>query len=415
MWTKKAAVFVTIAVVGLVLGLILRDPQLLLVGVIFLSAVLIAYFSVQRKLEIKRLITTPKVFEGDRMPVKLRIEGKGFNMGITEVYDKLPSVMSVVKGNNDMHTNLGRKEKIHMEYTIKCPLRGYYNLGPVLVRQSDQMGMFVDKRSISNTSPVAVYPQLDHAKKVPVDSRYRKLHPGALTMKYVGQGSEFHSIREYLPSDPFKTINWKVTARLRKLMVNQHEVEDVFDTMILVDARALTRSGTITSNPLEMSVKGAATIADYLMKRSNRVGVVTYGDTVRVIPPASGEAQMIKVLSLLTQTYAGGRTDMRRAYQKCSPYLTPRSPVIIFSPLTDDRSAKKVLRELAVKKHDVVIISPNDLEFEKKAVHVVPPIYHLLKMKRANMLNELSAIGAKVVDWSPDQDITTILTEVLIK
>ena len=156
------------------------------------------------------------------------------------------------------------------------------------------------------------------------------LHPPLISPQTARSvaGTEFHSIRDYVPNDPFKKINWKVSAKYRKLMVNQHEVEDVFDAMIFVDARELTRTGTMLRNPLEYSIKAAIAMARTMTKRTNRVGLVTYNNRIRVIGPGIGENHISMIMGVLTGTYSMGNVTLKSAINTATPYMTPRSPGI---------------------------------------------------------------------------------------
>jgi len=412
MWNKKTGMYLSLAVAPIILGLILQDPQFIVLGIIFSVLMLLVFFSPQNRIEIERTVTNPKIFEGEQMEVVIRIKSVSRSLGIVEIYDTIPSSMKIVRGSNKIIANMNKNEEVELRYLVECPLRGYYNFGPVIMRRSDFFGLYDDKRSLEEKTTVVVYPRRLGVDEVPIDSKYRKLHPGSITMRYVGSGSEFHSIRDYLPQDPFRSINWKVSARLRKLMVNQFETEDVFDVLILLDAREKTAIGTQLQNPLEYSVRAAVTIADHIMKVSNRVGLITYGEKVRIIPPGNGDMQMASMLALLTETYAGGSTTLRYAVERATPFLTPRSPVIVISPLNEDRSVGSVVRELCAKGHAVIIISPSPVEFERMATGNYSVRYSMLDLERRNQLSQVRSYGAKVVDWLPDKDFAQVLAEV---
>jgi uncharacterized protein (DUF58 family) len=148
------------------------------------------------------------------------------------------------------------------------------------------------------------------------------------------------------------------------------------------------------------------------MKRSNRVGLITYSDTVKIIPPGNGDTQMAQILALLTETYAGGKTSMRYAYERMAPFLTPRSPIILISPLNGDETIGYVVRELCAKGHEVTIISPSPIEFERFASRNYSTRYMMVKMERENDISTLNSYGAKVVDWTLDRTFSNVLAEV---
>ena len=412
MWTRKTAVLSSICIAAALGAMIFVDYQLLVICIIFGLILCLSFTSSEARIEILRYLPEPKTFESDQVTVHLRITNSGRSSGLIEVYDKLPTTMKLVKGSNHVYLNLRRFESLDIKYTIECPLRGYYLLGPVIVRKRDFFNIFCEKKIIMNRSYLTVYPRAEELRKLPIESRYRKVHPGMLTLRQLGFGTEFHSIRDYIKTDPFRKINWKATAKLNKLMVNQYEIEDVFDVMVFLDARAITKVGSTLRNSLEFGVKAAATMAITFMKRTNRVGLVTYSDKVRIIKPGSGETHLATIISTLTGTYAMGKTSFKTAVDTAMPYLTPRSPIILISPLNDDDTIKPTFRDLAAKGFHITLLSPSSIDFEREVEGYFSPRYLMIKLERENKLSELRGYGGAVIDWSPDQQLGEVVREV---
>jgi uncharacterized protein (DUF58 family) len=414
-WTRKTVLILSAGMTSAVGSLIFHDYQLLIIAIILMLILSLAFYMTQSKIEVIRMLPQSKTFENDTITVVLKIINHGRSLGLVEIYDKLPSAVQIIDGVNKITLNLRREESVEIKYTIRCPLRGFYLLGPVVMRKSDFFNIFNDTKLIQEQSSLTIYPKVTEIKEVGIDSRYRKIHPGAVVMRHVGTGTEFHSIRDYVTSDPFKKINWKVSARYRKLMVNQHEVEDVFDAMIFVDARDLTRTGTLLKNPLEYSIKAAIALSKSLMKRTNRVGLVTYNNRIRVIGPGIGDNHFSMLMSVLTGTYSMGSMPLKNAIDTATPYMTPRSPIIIISPLDKDPSFRDAVRALCSKKYNVVILSPSAVDFEfeiTRVLHSSSPKYMMVKMERENFLTELRGYGAKVIDWLPHKSVVQVLQEV---
>jgi uncharacterized protein (DUF58 family) len=412
MWTRKTAVLASICIAAGLGAMIFIDYQLLIICIIFTLILCLSFTSSESHIDISRYLPEPKTFEGDQVTVHLQITNSGRSSGLVEVFDKLPTTVKLVKGSNHLYLNLRRNESITIKYTIECPLRGYYLLGPVIIRKRDFFNIFCEKKVMMNRSYLTVYPRAEELREMPIQSKYRKIHPGMLTLRQLGFGTEFHSIRNYIKTDPFKKINWKATAKMNKLMVNQYELEDVFDVMIFLDARAITKIGSTTRNALEFGVKAAATLAVSFMKRTNRVGLVTYSDKVRIIKAGSGETHLATIMSTLTGTYALGKTSFKTAVDTATPYLTPRSPLILVSPLIDDKTIKPMLRDLSAKHFHVSIISPSSIDFEREVDGYFSPKYLMIKLERENKISELRGYGATVVDWTPDQPLGEIVREV---
>lgn len=412
-WTRKTVLFATTGITAFVGGMIFNDLLMIVLAIVLMSILIFAFATTQARVEVTRHTGEARAFEDEEVRVTLRIRNRGASLGMVQVYDRLPSSMMVSEGSNKGTFGLRKGEEVRLDYTVSCPLRGYYNLGPVVVRRSDIFGIFSEDVTIQERTHLTVYPHMAALRDVPLRSRYRKVHPGSITTTSLGQGTDFHSIRDYVSTDPFKKINWKVTARQRKLMVNQYETEDIFDVLIFVDARDITRVGTALQNPLEYSVKAASALTRTLMGRTNRVALVTYGRRVRTIHPGSGEVHLNTILSTLTGTYAKGDLPFKDAVDMAAPYITPNSPVILLSPLDGDDTIKEVTGYLAATHHHFTIISPSAVDFERNIEGGFTPRYLMVKLERENLLNELRGRGAHVVDWTPELTLDNVVREVV--
>jgi hypothetical protein len=121
------------------------------------------------------------------------------------------------------------------------------------------------------------------------------------------------------------------------------------------------------------------------------------------------------LMGVLTGTYSMGNIPLKNAVDMAMPYMTPRSPVILISPLDGDFTLKEVVRELCSKKYNLIILSPSAIDFEYEITNPlqgVSPKYEMVKMERENLLTELRSYGANVVDWLPEKPVEQALQEV---
>ncbi len=411
-WTKKSMILLSFAISTAVIGLVLGNLFFITLSVFISSILLLTFGTISEGIQISRTILNPKIFEDDIMSVRLEIINKGGSLGIVEVFDRLPTAMKIIGGSNKATLKLRKGERAFIHYSVECPLRGFYNIGPLLVRSRDMFCCFSRERERKEVTPITVYPRIEEARKFDVDTRYKKINPGSVMIRALGMGTDFHSIRDYVTTDPFNRINWKASARKKKLMVNQYELEDVYDLMIFIDARYVTKIGTPVRNSLEYSIKAAATIASAAIKKTNRVGIVTYGKEISIIPPESSNTQMETILSTLTATYAGGKRTFKDALERATPFLTPKSPVIIMSPVQRDDTLEDSISLLLSKKYHVTLLSPSIIDFERLITGIYSPKYLLVKLERQNRLAKLRGMGINVIDWSPERSVGDIVSEV---
>ncbi|GIS44009.1 MAG: hypothetical protein Ct9H90mP16_10790 [Candidatus Poseidoniales archaeon] len=139
--------------------------------------------------------------------------------------------------------------------------------------------MYIDHRS-----GLIVFPQVREIEEAMIRSQTPKRCTRCHDIANTRPGSEFYSLREYVPGDPFKIINWKAFARTGVMMVNEKCRDAVTDVFILLDSRDISRIGTVLKNPLEMGTVAAASLASYFIKRRDSVALAVYDDTCLTYP-----------------------------------------------------------------------------------------------------------------------------------
>ena len=154
-WSRKSAMFASLAIALYLLGLVLRNQQLVTVAVVLLSFLTWAAFmsnhadvsSSGRRVEdadsdegiqlnsivALRKISSARIFEDGEIEVTLRLQNRSNLSKIIEVRDRVPEVMRIKKGANYVLMELGPQRETTISYTIETPLRGFYTIGPVCV------------------------------------------------------------------------------------------------------------------------------------------------------------------------------------------------------------------------------------------------------------------------------------------
>ncbi len=431
MWTRKAILMIVLAIALLFVGLMARSLQLIATTIaIFSVATLSVFLNTQSKLKPRRKTSNEKIFEGGRVNVQLKLKNEGLKSGFVEVSDNLPEVMEVTDGSNYTYVNLKPRSETTMRYTVKTPIKGVYDLGPVRLRSHDPFNLFYKEQKVEYETTLTVFPRTDDIKHLKIKSKQPKMYPGEVRVKMPGPGAEFFSIREYHPGDPFKDINWKAYGKRGELLVNEHERESVSDVTIVLDAREASSYGTTAANPHIYGARCAATLTNFFLGRRDSVGLVVYGDKVLSIKKGTGKKQLFEILTGIAQAEPAGSIPLKGIVEEVIPFMPRKSPVIIISPLEDDETIRRAVSEMCVLEFDVTVLSPNSIEFEqlaqerekevgekglfgrKKRVKDVDPVaYDVLKLERDILINELRGYGVRVVDWRPHQPISQMLLQ----
>ena len=414
MWTRKAAIILTSGISLILIGMMISNFQLMIVGLTFVSFLAInGWIEGHSDLEIKREVSAVNVYKGDDINVVLTITNKSYRRTQQlEVFDNVPHEMKMRKGINLMRMNLGPGQTATIRYTVRCPLRGHYTIGPTSIRYRNTFNLFVSETSIGDRSDITVFPQVRDVEEALIRSDVPKMYTGATTLKTPGQGMEFYALREYFPGDSFRSINWKAFARTGELMVNEKTRDAVTDVFIILDTRDVARIGTVLKNPLEMGTVAAASIANYFIKRRDSVSFVTYGERMDFLPPETGDKQHYKVLSQLAAVESKGSMPLQAVTNALSPRISRGSPVFIISSLEGDGTTLSAIRNLSGKGHEVIVLSPSSIDLERLVSRIPRMAYEVLKLERQNRLTAISGYGAKVIDWTPSVELSQALLQI---
>ncbi|HIG19648.1 MAG: hypothetical protein CXT67_04810 [Methanobacteriota archaeon] len=431
-WSRKSAMFGSLAIALYLLGLTLRNHQLVTVAVVLLSfltwaALRAAHADVSAsgrrmdertdeeagaslsRLEAMRKLSAARVFEDGTVDVTLKVQNMSPLSKVLEVRDSLPEVMRIKEGANYILMELGPRRETVIEYTVECPLRGFYTVGPVCIRIQDSFGLFHKEKELHVYDDFLVFPKTEDLKDAFVKSKVPKIFTGAVNIRQPGPGSEFYNLREYIAGDPMKSINWPAYGRTGKLMVNERERDAVSDIILILDSRAVSETGPVSRNSLVYGTRAAASLASFFLSRRDSVGLVSYADEIISVDRDTGKKQLYVILTKLAGAMARGSTPLQVVTNRILPHINKGSPIIILSCLEDDSTIVNAVRDLRARDFDTTILTPSSLEFEFDARRLDRTGYEVLKTERDILISELRGLGAFVMDWEPDMLLSTAL------
>ena len=162
--------------------------------------------------------------------------------------------------------------------------------------------------------------QLKAVRKIQIRTSHlvNDLFAGQYQSVFKGRGMEFDEVREYLPGDEVRTIDWNVTARTGVPYVKRFIEERELTVMLLVDASASTRFGIgASSSSSELAAELAALLAFSAITNNDKVGLVMFTDHVELaVPPQKGNRHVLRVIRemlVLRRRRAAAPTSRRRS------------------------------------------------------------------------------------------------------
>ena len=186
------------------------------------------------------------------------------------------------------------------------------------------------------------------------------LFSGEYRSVFKGQGMEFAEVREYLPGDEVRTIDWNVTARMGRPFVKRYIEERELTVMLVVDVSGSARFGTRNRFKSELAGELAAVLTMSAIRNNDRVGILLFTDRVEhVVPPRKGRRHGMRVIrDLLVHEPAGSGTDVAGAVGYLDRVLAHRAIVFVVSDFLE-ADLERPLKRLA-QQHDVIAVTVTD-------------------------------------------------------
>ncbi|HEY0118990.1 MAG TPA: DUF58 domain-containing protein [Cellulomonas sp.] len=178
-----------------------------------------------------------------------------------------------------------------------------------------------------------------------------------------GPGLDLAGLREYLPGDDVRHIDWNATARLDEPHVREFLAERDLTAWFVLDRSASMRTGRADRSRADVQAELVGALATVLVHGGNRVGaILADGASRRVVPPGTGRTQVLRLLHELTRDLPAGprtTTDLGAALDVASATITRRSLVLVVSDLLAQPGWEVALGRLA-SRHEVVLVQLTD-------------------------------------------------------
>jgi uncharacterized protein (DUF58 family) len=364
-----------------------------------LAAVAVDALTARRKPVFSR--TTPTVLSRG-VPASLRVELMEPLPGRVRVRQPVPPDLAVTPSEAEQG----------LDSELVARRRGRHPLPQVAARVVGPLGLGAWHHRALTADEVLVYPDLPAAYRLALAVRQgRFAEAGERSRGPLGLGTEFESIRDYLPDDDVRQINWQATARLGRPMSNQYRIEQDRDVICLVDSGRLMGSPLGDRTRLDAAIDATAAVAAVADEVGDRCGAIVFDTAVRrrVAPRRRGARAVIKAIFDAEPTSAD--SDYELAFRSVGG--SKRAFVIVLTDLLEEVAARPLLDAVPVlRRHHAVAVascadtdlarlirtepqSPDDVYAAAVAVDVLEA--------RERVMVQLRRAGADVIEAPPDR------------
>lgn len=177
---------------------------------------------------------------------------------------------------------------------------------------------------------------------------------------FKGRGMAFSEVREYVPGDEVRAIDWNVTARLGHPFIKIFEEERELTVMLVADVSGSGDFGTANQLKRELITEACATIAFSAIQNNDKVGLILFTDQVELfIPPKKGRGHILRIVRELLEFRPKSKgTDITGALKYLNNVIKKRSIAFLISDLMDEGYDDAL--KIANRRHDLVVLRTTD-------------------------------------------------------
>ncbi|WP_074408554.1 DUF58 domain-containing protein [Aquimarina megaterium] len=333
--------------------------------IVFLFDIVVLY-NTRNGIYANRILPN-KFSNSDFNAVPVRVKSNYKFTTHVEVIDEIP--VQFQKRDFLKKGSISPKSILDFEYSLRPVKRGEYVFGNLYVYAMTRIGFAKRRYSFDKAAMVKVYPSFIQMKKydfLAIDNKLTQI--GLKKIRRIGHTMEFEQIKEYVIGDDVRTINWKASAKHGNLMINQFQDEKSQPIYSIIDASRVMKMPFKELSLLDYAVNSTLAFSNIALKKHDKVGMLSFSNTVNDFLPSSGKKTYINTIS---ETLYNVKTqfldsDYGLLYTHVKRQINHRSLLLLYTNFEHLSSLKRqlpYLRALA-KKHVLVVIFFQNTELD---------------------------------------------------
>lgn len=293
--------------------------------------------------------------------------------------------------------------------------RGKYRLSWLEVRFWGGLGLWMKQVRLEAPAEMRVVPDLSGVRGVLGSLQANLILDGRRMSRRHASGTDLQTIREYVPDDDPRTINWAATARGRRLMVNVRQPERGKTVTILLDCGRVM--GTLLDGRLKLdrTLEAALVLAAVALRQGDQVAALAFAGDIRAyVPPGKGTMHLQTILDAVYDLKSeADESGYERALQYLMRVQKKRSLAVLFSDMDNHLLEQRLLPYLARLRrlHAPLLLSLQDplvREWANTAAadartEFIRSTAQKQAMQRREYTARLAGMGIQVLDVPADQ------------
>ena len=310
-----------------------------------------------------------KLSLGDENEVRLEVRSRYPFRTRVRVLDEVP--VQFQKRDAGAVVPVAARGEAALTYTLRPTARGTYAFGTLNLYAATPLGLVLRRFRTARAAEAAVYPSVLQMQRYAFLAASDRLEEvGLKRVRRLGNTLEFDQIRDYVPGDDRRTVNWKATARRAtggaagRLMVNQYQEERAQPVVAALDMGRAMRSPFDGLTLLDHSVNASLVLLNTALGKDDQAGLVAFDKEVRVVvPPGRRRGQLPAILDALYRLDPGFTDPSFEAlYATVRGRLRQRSLILLFTNFDTRAGLERqlpILRQIGRLHRLVVVLFEN--------------------------------------------------------
>ncbi len=250
--------------------------------------------------------------------------------------------------------------------------RGVYSFGNINVFAATRLGLVERRLVFKLAQDVAVYPSIIQMKQFELRAMQHIAHEtGIKKMRRIGHSYEFEQIKNYVPGDDYRSINWKASSRRGSLMVNQYEDERSQQVYCIVDKSRAMKMPFEGLSLMDYAINTTLAISNIILKKQDKAGLLSFSDVIGATIKAERESSHLSRImeALYREKERPGESNYELLYEGVRRLIGARSLLLLFTNFESSYALERALPTLRRlnRQHLLVVIFFENTEIRKLA------------------------------------------------
>ncbi len=301
--------------------------------------------------------------------------------------------------------------KFGFETTIRPRRRGTFQIPQAWVRATGPFELAAWRSATDTAAELRVMPDLPRVERIRQLVRMNTFRdPSERRRGPLGLGTEFELVRDYVPDDDIRQVNWRATARTGRAMSNQYRLEQDRDVICLIDIGRLMASSIGEQSRIDLAVDAVTAIARVADDMGDRVGFLAFDNAIREDQRPRRRAFESVLHRVFDLEASEADSDFELAFRSVGN--RKRALVLVFTDIQDEAASRAMVdaATFLTRRHMVVFastIDPDlDVRVHSKSTTELDParamVLHELAAERARVAAKVAGSGAQVIDELPE-------------